>query len=107
VKLLLDKSLSIKLVARVDDLFPGSIHVSSVGLRKAANSDVFHFAQRNKFAIVTVDPAFYDLAVGLGLPHKVIWLYPKRDAESLLRGESARIFEFLQDPERIVMLLER
>ncbi|HEV2137145.1 MAG TPA: DUF5615 family PIN-like protein [Terracidiphilus sp.] len=66
MKLLLDKSLSAKLVDRVGDLFPGTIHVSSVGLRKATHADVFYFAQRNQFAIVAVDSAYYELAVALG-----------------------------------------
>jgi predicted nuclease of predicted toxin-antitoxin system len=35
VKLLLDQNLSYKLVAAIDDMFPGSAHVRDVGLAEA------------------------------------------------------------------------
>ena len=111
MKLLLDENLSPQLVRRVEDLFPDSLHVRSVGLKQTPDKTVWEFAKSNGFSIVTADADFYDLAVALGPPPKVIWLrgcdYPTTAAEQLIRGQAIRIAEFLNEPERAVLILRR
>ena len=111
MKLLLDENLSHRLVRRLDDLFPGSAHVGSVGLLRASGTDVWEFAKSNGFAIITADADFYELATALGNPPKVIWLrgcnYPTTVAEELIRGQVIRIVEFLRDPEQAVLILQK
>jgi predicted nuclease of predicted toxin-antitoxin system len=111
VKLLLDENLSPQLVRRVEDLFPDSVHVGSQGLRQAPDKTVWEYARSNGFSIVTADADFYDLAVALGPPPKVIWLrgcdYPTSVAEELIRSQSIRIAEFLEESERAVLILRR
>jgi predicted nuclease of predicted toxin-antitoxin system len=70
---------------------------------------VWEYAKANGFAIVTADADFYELATTLGPPPKVIWLrgcdYPTAVAELLIRSPSIRIAEFLEEPERAVLIL--
>jgi predicted nuclease of predicted toxin-antitoxin system len=111
VKLLFDENLSRRLVGRIADLFPDSEHISAKGLLQAPDAAVWEYAKLNGFAIVTADADFYELATTLGPPPKVIWLrgcdYPTAVAESLIRSQAIRIAEFLEDPERAVLILRR
>jgi predicted nuclease of predicted toxin-antitoxin system len=111
VKLLLDENLSPKLAQRIDDLFPHSIHVRTVGLKQKSDTTVWEYAKSNDFSVVTADADFYELAVAFGHPPKVIWLrgcdYPTAVAEEIIRGQAIRIFDFLEDTERAVLILRR
>jgi predicted nuclease of predicted toxin-antitoxin system len=111
VKLLLDENLSRRLIRRIDDLFPGSVHVSGVGLLQAPDTAVWEYARANNLSIVTADADFYELATTSGPPPKVIWLrgcdYPTAQAEELMRGQVIRIIEFLEEPERAVLVLKK
>lgn len=111
MKLLLDENLSPRLVPRIEDLFPGSLHVRSEGLKQTPDQRVWEYAKSNGISIVTADADFYELAVAFGPPPKVIWLrgcdYPTAVAESLIRGQAIRISEFLEDTERAVLVLHR
>jgi predicted nuclease of predicted toxin-antitoxin system len=53
--LLFDQNLSPRLVHRVADLFPGSIHVQAVGLATALDRIVWDYARANDYIIVTKD----------------------------------------------------
>ena len=109
MKLLLDENLSRKLSASLSDLFPGSSHLAFEGLLQARDATVWEYARERGFSIVTADGDFYELAVTLGFPPKVLWLrgcdYPTRVAERLLREQAVRIAEFLEDPDRAVLIL--
>ena len=109
MKLLLDENLSRRLVRRIADLFPDSTHLGTVGLLQAQDMDVWAYAKSNGFSIVTADADFYELATTLGPPPKVIWLrscdYPTAVAEDLIRGQAIRITDFLDEPERAVLIL--
>lgn len=110
MKLLLDENLSRRLVRRINDLFPEIAHVSSLGLLRAPDSLIWDFAKRNVYCIVSTDADFYELATSLGPPPKVIWLrecdYPTESAEKLIRNQAIRIRDFLDDPERAVLILQ-
>ena len=70
---------------------------------------MWEYAKSNSFSIVTADADFYELAIAMGPPPKVIWLrgcdYPTAVAEQLIRSQAIRIAEFLEDPERAVLIL--
>lgn len=109
MKLLLDENLSRRLVRRIEDLFPGSRHVASEGLVQASDAEIWNYARANGFVIVSADADFYELAISLGPPPKVVWLkgcdYPAETAEGLIRSEAIRITEFEKDPEKAVLVL--
>ncbi len=79
-------------------------------LFQATDIAVWEYARQHSFAVVTADGDFYDLAVAKGAPPKVIWLRgcddPTGVAERLLRAQAIRVTEFLQDPERAILILK-
>jgi len=74
MKLLLDENLSRRIVPSLQEAFPGSTHVALVGLERADDREVWDFAKRNDFVIVTKDSDFTDLLSLFGYPPKVIML---------------------------------
>ena len=102
MKLLLDQNMSPKLVQRLDDLFPGSSHVQSVGLDRANDDQTWEYARLNEFAIVTKDEDFNNLSVIRGSPPKVIWLQlgncTTAQVEAVFRARCTDIEAFNSDP---------
>ena len=111
MKLLLDENLSRRLVARLADLYPESVHVAEASLPASSDRDVWEYAKARGFIIVSADSDFYELATTIGPPPKVVWLrrwtHPTRDAEEVLRREAIRITQFADDPELGVLVLDR
>ena len=109
MKLLLDENLSRRLVDRLADLFPGSTHVALAGLLHSPDTSIWEHAKAGDYTIVTADADFYELATTFGPPPKVVWLrgcdYPTAVAERLIRGQAIRVTEFLNDPDRAVLIL--
>jgi len=63
VKLLFDANLSRRIVPLLEDLFPGSSHISQVGLSgETPDAAIWEFAKQNSFAVVTADADFVRLA---------------------------------------------
>ncbi len=101
MKLLFDANLSPKLVARLADLFTGSLHVFEAGLaRDCADTIIWDFARDNGFVIVTTDCDFIDLAKARGAPPRVVRLencnYRTARVEDLLRRNAIRLTELNQ-----------
>ena len=82
-----------------------------VGLTACSDREVWEFAKREGFVLVSADSDFYELATTVGPPPKVVWLrnwkHPTKDAEELLRREAVRITDFAADPELSVLVLDR
>lgn len=74
MKLLFDQNLSPRLVHRLAADYPGSTHVSTLGLDQALDVTVWAFARDHGFVIVSKDADFSDMSVLLGFPPKVVWL---------------------------------
>lgn len=74
MRLLLDQNLSLRLVSRLAEAFPGICHVSEWGLASATDTEVWEAARRRGCIIVTKDSDFVDLQVMRGFPPKVLWL---------------------------------
>jgi predicted nuclease of predicted toxin-antitoxin system len=102
MKLLYDHNLSPRLVRRLHDLFPESMHVLDVGLEQALDTVVWEYAAAHHFTITTKDSDFSDLSVLRGTPPKVIWIQignATTDAiEAILRKHAITIYSFLTDP---------
>src|SRR6266849_11136406 len=63
MKLLFDENLSRRLVELVHDLFPGSLHITQAGLSSGAlDREIWNYARRNGFAIITADTDFVTMA---------------------------------------------
>lgn len=74
MRLLFDQNLSPNLVTHLSDGYPGSTHVSHVGLGNASDSVVWDYARDQGYCIVSKDADFSDLSVLRGHPPKVVWV---------------------------------
>ncbi len=103
MKLLFDQNLSFKLCQTIADLFPDSAHVRLLGLSDVDDQVLWEFAKANRFAIVTQDADFAELAALRGSPPKVIWLRAGNQSTAavatLLRRHAELIAAFGNDDE--------
>lgn len=101
--LLFDEQLSETLVAALADLFPGSLHVRSMGKGGASDREVWDLAREHGCVLVTRDEDFYRLSVLHGAPPKVIWLRlgncPTRTIVDLLCKHAPDIARFAAQNE--------
>lgn len=101
MKLLFDHHLSPKLINRLADLYPGSNHVYPLGLDEVEDKDIWEYARREGFLIVTKDADFSDLSMLRGFPPKVIWVRrgncKTSDIEQILRHHHSDIAALEQD----------
>ena len=58
----------------MDEVYPGSVHLTSVLSETTADIDIWSYAKSNGFAIVTKDDDFEQRSILLGHPPKVIWV---------------------------------
>jgi predicted nuclease of predicted toxin-antitoxin system len=95
VKLLFDQNLSPRLVDALADLYPGSTHVRKVGLDRASDIEVWAFAQRNDYTIVSKDSDFNERVLLQGAPPKVVWIRrancSTHQVEGILRNQKTAI----------------
>lgn len=84
MKLLLDENLSRRLVPFLQQDYPGSTQVALIGLERADDKDIWEFAKKNCFVIVTRDADFEDMAIVKGHPPQVIWLKTSNQAKGVV-----------------------
>ena len=109
MKLLFDHNLSPKLSGRLQDQFPGSIHILEVLTRRARDPSIWSYAGDHGFVIATKDSDYRRLSIERGHPPKVIWIRsgnsPTALVESLLHDYYDEIMAFEQDPDRDIIEL--
>lgn len=107
MKLLFDHNISHKLVAKLQDLFPGSTQTRLLNFGRTSDPQIWRFAKTHDFVIVSKDRDVAELAVLRGAPPKVIWLRMgncrSSAIEGALRAQYAAIEELVRDPERVVL----
>jgi len=69
LKLWLDENLSVRLVARLQNLFPGTQRVSQLGLQSAPDLQIWEAARSGGFVLVSKDEDFRNLARVPGASH--------------------------------------
>jgi predicted nuclease of predicted toxin-antitoxin system len=102
LKLLFDQNLSRKLVIRLSDIFPNASHVQFHGLEEQTDTEIWEFARKNGFCIVTQDADFAERSRLYGSPPKVVWLRcgnaPTHQVEVLIRAGAEAIQALLDNP---------
>jgi predicted nuclease of predicted toxin-antitoxin system len=63
LRLLFDENLSHRLVERLADVFPGSVHVRDIGMKSSADRAVLAYAAAIGLVLVTKDGDFDELAL--------------------------------------------
>ena len=109
MKLLFDQNVSPKLVGRLANVFPGSVHVSEVDLERAFDRELWTYAAQNDLTIVTKDADFGELSVVEGFPPNVIWIRrgncSTAEIEALLRENEQAVNHLSDDAETGVLEL--
>ena len=102
MKLLFDQNLSFRLVASLDSMFPGSMHVRDFELAREDDEVIWRFAGENDFMIVSKDTDFMHRALLRGNPPKVIHLRVGNcstdQIAQLIHRRSDSIEAFANDP---------
>ena len=111
MKLLLDENVSDRIVERIADLFPGSAHIKSLGLKEADDRVIWEWAKQHGFALASKDTDFYQRAIVFGHPPKLIWLRvgncPTSLITDLLKSRYDIIREFLASETESLLVFER
>jgi len=68
---MLDENLSRRIVPMLERDFPGSTHVVLVGLGQASDHEIWSYAKRENFVIVTRDSDFSDGSPSTALPQRL------------------------------------
>jgi predicted nuclease of predicted toxin-antitoxin system len=110
MKLLFDQNISFRLLKRINDLFPDSKQVRELGLENSTDAEIFDYAKRHDFAIVTFDSDFCDLNTIRGFPPKIIWIKTgnttTKNLAILLRKKSELIKLFLSEDYGCLEIIE-
>ena len=110
MKLLFDQNLSHRLVAALQQEYPGSQHVRNVGLKDAADIAIWMYAAQHEFVIVTKDADFHQRSFLFGHPPKVVWIRAGNCStamiEALLRHRNQDVRTFSADQESAFLVLD-
>jgi predicted nuclease of predicted toxin-antitoxin system len=111
VKLLFDENVSPKLPQILASEYPGSVHITSVGLRGADDQQIWDYSRAQGFVIVSKDTDFRERSFVDGFPPRVIWLDVGNAGTmviaDLLRRERQRVEAFEQQDEASFLILSR
>lgn len=74
MKLFFDENISYRILKKIENSFPNSVHTSSIGLNGKTDWEIRKYCELNSYSIVTFDADFYELANLFGHPPKIIWI---------------------------------
>lgn len=74
MKLLFVRNLSYRIVKKIKELYLNADHIKSFGLTNALDIEIWNFAKKNDFIIVTQDADFYEMSLLFSFPPKIIWI---------------------------------
>jgi len=74
MKLLFDQNISHRILRQLPGQFTGSTSVKAEGLLNASDRQIWDFAKKHNYIIVTQDSDFNDLNDLYGFPPKIIWI---------------------------------
>lgn len=109
MRLLLDHNLSYKLVRRLADIFPDSLHVRDIGMKSATDLAIAKFALAENLTIVSKDADFLALRFVLGEHVRMVWVRlgngSTDQVEQALRQRRTSIEALADDPSQVIELL--
>jgi len=109
LKLLFDENLAPFLVSVLADIFPQSEHVARIGLGAAPDREVWEYARKHDYTLVSKDSDFHELSLLYGSPPKVIWIRrgncTTRLIEFILRNKLEDIRTLVDNPESTYLVI--
>jgi predicted nuclease of predicted toxin-antitoxin system len=95
MKLLLDENLSRRVIPFIQQNFPGSTQISLLQMEHSTDLEIWDYAKKYDYVVVTKDADFLDMSLLYGQPPKIIWLkignQTKAATISALQGNDAEI----------------
>lgn len=74
MRFLFDQNISHRILKLIPDNYVESTSVKKEGLINATDKQIWKFAKKNNYVIVTQDSDFNDLSSLYGFPPKIIWV---------------------------------
>lgn len=74
MKRLLDQNLSFRIVEQLSSYYSGSPQVKLLKMDTASDQQIWLYAKKHNFVIVTKDSDSHELSLLYGAPPKIIWL---------------------------------
>ena len=74
MKLLLDQNLSHRIIKSLVDVYPDSTQVSLLKMDTSTDKEIWEYAKKQDYAIVTLDADFHEYSMLSSGPPLVIWL---------------------------------
>lgn len=109
MKLLFDQNLSRHLPRLLQDIFPDSLHIRMIEMRRSRDPRIWDYAKEHGYIIVTKDNDFPEMSVALGPFPKVIHITlpncPTSDVEDLLRNRFHEISGLSEDSDNGLLSL--
>jgi len=101
MKLLFDQNISYRLIRKIKDIYPNAKQVRELGLENSTDNEIFEYAKKNNYSIVTFDSDFCDLNILKGFPPKIIWIRTgnttTKNLERIIRQKNELINLFLTE----------
>lgn len=74
MRLLFDQNISFRVSNKLKTVFSECKQVRELNLENKSDREIWDFARKESYTIVTFDADFYDMVTLFGHPPKVIWL---------------------------------
>ncbi|MDZ4757617.1 MAG: DUF5615 family PIN-like protein [Bacteroidota bacterium] len=74
MKLLFDQNISFRVLSQIESQYPIAKQVRMLGLYNLKDKEIWEYAKKHRYIIVTFDGDFYELSNYYGHPPKIIWL---------------------------------
>ena len=74
MRLLFDQNISYRIISKIKNNFSDAAQVKQLGIENYSDIEIWEFAKKNEYTIVTFDSDFFDYANIKGHPPKIIWL---------------------------------
>lgn len=101
MKLLFDQNISHRILNHIQDILPEAKQLRDIGLENNSDKQIWEYAKKSDFIIVTFDGDFYDFSLLWGHPPKIIWIrtynQTTKNVEEILRKYIDKIQDFKND----------
>jgi len=103
MKLLFDQNISFRIIKKISHLYKDADQVRRLNLENLTDSEIWKYAKKHEYAIVSFDSDFYDISNLKGHPPKIIWLRTgntsTKNLIKILIEKYETIDDFLHNPE--------
>lgn len=107
--LLFDQNISPRVIDRLADVYPDSVHVFMLGMGDALDIEIWQYAHDHDYMIVTKDADFSEFGIVKGFPPKIIWIRrgncSTQDIELILRKNYFAVSALSEDAETGILTL--